>query len=342
MRGVIGIMKKVGLTASLVLGLGMILGACGSSNNAAAPSPAVSASPAASASVAASSSPAAAPADQGPKTITYLDKQYQLAGTKNIVVASLEAMEDAAVLGVKPVGAVTDGVKIPEYMAKAMEGAVEVGNRQQPNAEAILKLKADVIMGTSKFQAAVVEQLNKVAPMIPVSHISSNWEANLLVMGQIAGKEAQAKEIIEKYKKDAAAAKEKIAPNVKDKKVLMLRVRTGSLYAYPADVYFNPSFYTDLGIAVPEELKAVKAQELVSIEKLAEINPDYLFVQFATAENKDQPKSLEELQNNPIWKSLKAAKNGKVFVNIVDPSAQGGTSWSKLAFLDKAVAALSQ
>lgn len=334
-------MKKVGLTASLVLGLGMILGACGSSNNAAAPSSAASASPAAGASVAASASPAA-PADQGPKTITYLDKQYQLAGTKNIVVASLEAMEDAAVLGVKPVGAVTDGIKIPDYMAKAMAGAVEVGNRQQPNAEAILKLKADVIMGTSKFQAAVVEQLNKVAPMIPVSHISSNWEANLILMGQITGKEALAKETIEKYKKDAAAAKEKIAANVKDKKVLMLRVRTGSLYAYPADVYFNPSFYTDLGIAVPEELKAVKAQELVSLEKLAEINPDYLFVQFAEAENKDQPKSLEELQNNPIWKSLKAAKTGKVFVNIVDPSAQGGTSWSKLAFLDKAVAALSK
>lgn len=335
-------MKKVGLTASLVLGLGLILGACGSSDKTADSSSAASASPASGASAAVSASPSPSAADLGPKTITYLDKQYQLAGAKNIIVASLEAMEDAAVLGVKPVGAVTDGVKIPDYMAKAMEGAQEVGNRQQPNAEAMLKLKADVILGTSKFQAAVAEQLNKVAPMIPVSHISSNWDANLLMLGQIVGKEAQAKEIIDKYKKDAAAAKEKIAANVKDKKVIMVRIRTGSLYVYPADVYFNPSLYTDLGIAVPEELKAVKAQENVSLEKLAEINPDYLFVQFAEAENKDQPKALDDLQNNPIWKSLKAVKNGTVSVNIVDPSAQGGTSWSKLAFLDKAVAALGK
>jgi iron complex transport system substrate-binding protein len=335
-------MKKLGWMTSLVLSLSLLLAACGNDDKAADPSASPSASTAASPAASVSASPSASPAAQGPKTIKYLDKDYTLAGTQNIVVASLEAMEDAAVLGVKPVGAVTDGVSIPKYMAKAMEGAAEVGNRQQPNAEAILKLKADVILGTSKFQAAVAEQLNKVAPMIPVSHISSNWDKNLLMLGEITGKQDQAKQIIEKYNKDAAAAKEKIAANVKDKKVLIVRIRTGNMYLYPADVYLNPSLYTDLGVTVPEELKAVKAQDLVSLEKFAEINPDYVFLQFADAENKDQPKAVEELQNNPIFKSIKAAKNGKVFVNAIDPSAQGGTSWSKINFLDVAVSKLSQ
>lgn len=334
-------MKKIGWLGSSVLAVSLVLTACGGNDQKSAASTG-SPSPAATSTVAAAATPAGSAAAQAAKTIKYLDKEYQLAGAKNIVVASLEAMEDAAVLGVKPVGTVTDGTKVPTYMAKAMEGAVEVGSRTQPNAEAILKLKPDVILGSSKFQAAVAEQLNKVAPMIPVSHISTNWEANLIMLGQITGKEDQAKEIIAKYKKDAEAAKSKLSASLKDKKVLLVRIRTGNINLYPADVYLNPSLYADLGLTVPEEVKAVKAQETVSVEKFAEMNPDYLFIQFADAENKDQPKALEELQNNPIFKSIKAVKNGKTFVNAVDASAQGGTSWSKIAFLDAAVAKLSE
>lgn len=50
--------------------------------------------------------------------------------------------------------------------------------------------------------------------------------------------------------------------------------------------------------------------------------------------NKDNPKALEELQKNAIWKSLKAVKGGNVFVNLVDPLAQGGTAFSKFSFLE--------
>ncbi|MDU8675100.1 ABC transporter substrate-binding protein [Paenibacillus polymyxa] len=173
------------------------------------------------------------------KTITYLDKTYKLAKTDHIIIASLEAMEDAAVLGVKPTGAVTSGGKFPEFMEKAMEGAADVGDRMQPSAETILKLKADVILGSSKFRPAVAEQLGKVAPLVPVSHISTNWEANLLMLGQLTGKEAKAKEILDKYKQDAEAAQQKLKPIWGNKKVLMVRIRTGNLYVYPADVYFN-------------------------------------------------------------------------------------------------------
>ncbi len=58
------------------------------------------------------------------------------------------------------------------------------------------------------------------------------------------------------------------------------------------------------------------------------------FLQFSPDENKDNPKALEELQKNPIWKSLKAVKSGNVYVNLVDPLAQGGTAYSKFTFLE--------
>lgn len=80
---------------------------------------------------------------------------------------------------------------------------------------------------------------------------------------------------------------------------------------------------------------------MISMEKLSEINPDYIFIQFSEDENKEQPKVLEDLQKNPIWQSITAVKNQKVFINVVDPLAQGGTSYSKFKFLEAALPKLT-
>ncbi|SFX01678.1 bacillibactin-binding protein [Thermoactinomyces sp. DSM 45891] len=276
--------------------------------------------------------------ESGNKTqaLSYLDKEYKVPSqVKKIATASLEAMEDAALLGVKPVGSITVGGKLPSYLAKDLEGAKSIGEKQQPNYEALLTLKPDIIMGTSKFQADVVQKLNKIAPMIPVSHISTNWEANLKVMAELTKNKEKADQIISKYKEDAAKLKQSLQP-LKDKKIVVIRIRGGNINLYPSNVYFNPVLYNDLGLTIPKEIQSAKTQEVVTLEKFAEINPDYLFVQFAESENADKKQVLEDLKKNPIWNTIQAVKDKKVFVNAVDPMAQGGTAWSKIAFLKAA------
>ncbi|MGG2014536.1 iron-hydroxamate ABC transporter substrate-binding protein [Bacillus sp. S10(2024)] len=275
--------------------------------------------------------------------IPYLGKEYTVP-TKitKIATASLESMEDAAVLGVKPVAAITVGGKIPDYLAKDLKGAESIGEKMQPNFETLLKLKPDVITSSSKFPAETAEKFTKVAPTFPVSHISTHWEDNLKLMGELTGKKDKAEKIIKDYKADAAKTKEKVADKLKEKKVVVIRLREGSINLYPEDVYFNPVIYKDLGLTAPEAIKAVKKQEKISLEKFAEMNPDYIFVQFEGSENKDNPKALEDLQKNPIWQSINAVKEKKVFVNAVDPMAQGGTAWSKIAFLKAAEKNLSK
>ncbi|CAM4015177.1 iron-uptake system-binding protein [Bacillus manliponensis] len=271
------------------------------------------------------------------RKITYLDQQYTVPGeTKKIVTASLESMEDAAVLGVKPVGAITVAGELPKYLEKELKGAKSIGEKMEPNFETLLQLKPDVITGSSKFPAETAEKFTKIAPTFPVSHISTNWEANLKLMGELTGNEKKAEKVIKDYKADAEKAKEKIAPKLKDKKVVVVRLRGGNLNVYPKDVYFNPVVYSDLGLSVPAEIEAVKAQETIALEKMAEMNPDYIFLQFEESENANNPKVLEDLQNNPIWQSIQAVKDKKVFVNTVDPMAQGGTAWSKVEFLKAA------
>ena len=266
--------------------------------------------------------------------ITYLGQEYTLPSeVKSIATASLESMEDATLLGVKPVGAITIGGKLPEYVAEELAGAESIGEKHQPSYETLLQLKPDVILGTSKFSEDIVSQLNKVAKTVPVSHISTDWEDNLRLMAQLTDKEEEADQIISDYKENANTLKEELSATLTDKKVVIIRVRAGNLNIYPEAVYLNPVIYQDLGIAVPEEIKAAKAQEQIALEKLAEMNPDYVFLQFEESENSDKPQALEELQNNAIWNSIEAVKNNQVFVNAVDPMAQGGTAWSKTAFL---------
>lgn len=278
-----------------------------------------------------------AEAEQTEQTITYLGKDYNVpAEISTLAAASLESMEDAAILGVKPAGAITVGGELPEYLAEELQGAESIGEKTQPNYETLLEMKPDVILGTSKFQPDVAEQLNKVATMFPVSHVSTDWENNLRLMAELTGKQEQADQIISQYKQDAQDLKAKAEESLTDKKVFTIRVRGGSLFLYPESVYFNPVLYSDLGLSVPEEIKAVKAQEMIPLEKLAEMNPDYIFLQFAENENAENPAALDDLTNNPIWKNIEAVKNDHVYVNAVDPMAQGGTAWSKTAFLKAA------
>ena len=125
-----------------------------------------------------------------------------------------------------------------------------------------------------------------------------------------------------------------------DETVLIVRVRGGLMYVYPQSVYLNPVLYDDLGAKVPEIVQNAKAQEEITMETLASINPDAIFLQFEESENTDAPTALEDLKKDPIFSSLKASQNDRVFINTISPMAQGGTAWSKVKFLDAAVESL--
>ena len=273
-----------------------------------------------------------------PFTVNYLGQDYSFEKkVENVVLASLEGMEDAAALGVKAVGVLEVAGEVPKYLAEGFNGAALVGDKKAPNPEAILGLDPGVIIGTSKFSEEVMGQLNKIAVTIPYSHISSNWKDNLLALGEITDKTDEANKLISDYEAKASEAKEKVSIEYKDQNILVVRVRGGIMYVYPADVYLNPVLYTDLGLKVPDIVTQAKAQAELTIETLAEINPDAIFLQFEDSENTDAPEALNQLLDNPIFTSLEASKNNKVFVNTVEPLAQGGTAWSKVRFLDAVV-----
>ena len=269
-------------------------------------------------------------------TINYLGQEYSFdKKVENVVLASLEAMEDASALGVEAIGVLEVAGEVPKYLAEDFKNVTLVGDKRTPNPEVILGLDPDVIVGTSKWAEETMTKLNKIATTLPYSHISANWKDNLLALAEITDKLELGNKIISDYEEKSSKAKEELSN--KDQNILVIRIRSGLMNIYPADVYLNPVLYEDLGLKAPEILTQAKAQAELTIETLSETNPDAIFLQFEGSENSDTPEALNQLLENPIFKSIDASKNNKVFVNTIEPLAQGGTAWSKVTFLDAVV-----
>lgn len=271
------------------------------------------------------------------QTIEYLGETYTIpANTERIVITgAMEAMEDAVLLGVSPVGAVTVAGEFPDVYSSAMENAESIGEKQEPNFEKILELQPDVILGTTKFPEEVVEKLEKIAPTILVSHISSDGKANLQLMAALAGKEAQADQILAEYEENVEAAKSTLTEQLADEKAAAVRIRGGEMFVYPEDVFFNTVLYGELGLAVPEEVQKAEAQEAISVEQLADMNPDYLFLQIPEGADGENNQIYEDMKENPIFQNVEAFKNNHVYVNVVDPLLEGGPIYSRVLFLEQ-------
>lgn len=76
-------------------------------------------------------------------TIQYLGKDYTVPvkTDKIVITGSMETMEDALVLGVKPLGGITVGGKFPEMFKDITGSTVSIGEKAQPNIEEIFKIK---------------------------------------------------------------------------------------------------------------------------------------------------------------------------------------------------------
>ncbi|MED1664872.1 ABC transporter substrate-binding protein [Brevibacillus laterosporus] len=270
------------------------------------------------------------------RTIEYLGEKYTVLQKveKIVITGAMEAMEDAVVLDVHPVGAISIGGKFPEMFASVTGKSESIGEKQEPNFEKILLLKPDVILGSSKFQKEAVEKLQKIAPTILVSHIATDWESNLKLMAELTGKQAEADKILSQYETDTQAVKAFLKEKLQGKKVAAVRIRGSQVFVYPKDVYFNPVLYDEIGLEVPQQISMAKTQEAISIEQLAEMNPDYLFVQFSTSETQDAKHAFEDLKKNPVIQNLNAFKQDHVYVNVVDPLMEGGPAYSRIKFLE--------
>ncbi|QQK81511.1 ABC transporter substrate-binding protein [Salicibibacter cibi] len=268
-------------------------------------------------------------------TITYLGEEYDLDTPvdKIAIAGSMEALEDALILGYEPFAASTSGGEFAGHVDEILTHAEAVGEKTEPNVEQILELDPDLLLATTKFPDKMMEQLEKVTEVIQVSHIADDWQDNLRLFAELTDKEGEAEEAIEEYEKEIAKAMDTFASDFEDVTVLAVRIRGGEVNIYPEDIFLNPVLYGDLEFDVPDVVENVEAQQVISREGLIELDPDVLFVQFAGEENTEAADALEDFQNEPAFQNISAFENEDVYINSIPPMSEGGPAWSRLEFV---------
>ncbi len=231
---------------------------------------------------------------------------------ERIAVTYFPLWEALLMLDVKPIAAsnATHYIETwPPLQGMALEGIEDIGN-QEVNLEKLAGLKPDLIMhqvwDPENIDIDNFEKLSDVAVFSTATKM--DWRLSLREVGKLLNREDRAEAAIADVDKKLEEARDALRQSHDEETVLLMSMMGVDkfVYAYRGDVYDKE---TGLGVNMPEGFAAENKYDSLSMEALVEMNPDYLFVNVFPGDEK----IYEEVSDNPVWQSLKAVKNGRVY-----------------------------
>jgi len=231
---------------------------------------------------------------------------------QSIVTNYLPLWETLILLGVKPVavsGADNYIKTWDAFQGYDVSGVKDLGTSEL-NLELLAQLKPDLILNQSyDMKNLEIGNLEKIGPVAVFGNDTKmDWRLSLREVAKIVNKQDKAEEVIKDMDEKLGADREKLAEKYKDQTVVQFSLMGKDKYyvAYRPDLYDKEK---GLGLNVPEGFTQSETYEQISMEALVKMNPDYIFVNVFDG---DEP-LLEELENNSVWRSLKAVKNEHIY-----------------------------
>ncbi|MDQ8737681.1 iron-siderophore ABC transporter substrate-binding protein [Paenibacillus sp. LHD-38] len=245
------------------------------------------------------------------------------------VVVLFNGMVDITVaLGVKPVGAVESWDQKPwyEFLRDKMTGVENLGDENQPNIEAIIALKPDLIIGTKTRDEKIYPQLEAIAPTIITEEVF-DWKENMKLSAQALYMEEEADKLLADWDQRVADFKQKAGDRLASTEASVIRFeKDGSARFYATG--FAGTIFKELGIGRPQA-QIVEGKAVVNItskEQMEQLDGDYIFD--ITQIKEDEPSraaAQTEWTSHPLWASLKGVKNGKYMkVDVVTWNLSAG------------------
>ncbi len=156
-------------------------------------------------------------------------------------------------------------------------------------------------------------QYAKIAPTYTIGkERNNNWRKELLTIGDVLNKSEEAKKVLEQYEQKAKEAKEKLHQAVGEQSAAALWVTEKSVFVVSDNLSSGDVLYNDLGLKVPNVVEEISKNgtgnwNAISLEALAEIDADHLFIINSRGISKDK------LLSDPVWSNIPAVKNGNVY-----------------------------
>jgi len=227
---------------------------------------------------------------------------------KKIVTLELSFVDSLNALGIKPIGISDDNKKdmITKLVGQEMD-YTSVGTREQPNLEVISSLQPDLIIADAERHKGIYKDLQQIAPTVVLKSRESTYQENLDSFKTIAkavNKEDAAEKRLSEHEKTIKELKSKLTVD-SNMTVLPAVVRDTSFQAHTSSSY-DGELLERMGLKNAIQQKQPHAE--MNLEQLVEIDPDVLLLA-----NNEGKLLTDEWKDNPLWKDLKAVKNGQVY-----------------------------
>jgi iron complex transport system substrate-binding protein len=233
-----------------------------------------------------------------------------------IASLSIHLTNDLLALGITPVGSVVGGGlnKVLPHVADLLTNTKPLGTASEPDLEALLALKPDVIYVDQEFTGDI-EKYNKIAKTEVFNLDEGTWRDHLRQIGKLVNREQQAEDFLKDNQAQAERVKKLIHDKIGNGTVMAVRVTAKELRVFGTRRPMGPILFEDLGLNPAkgvEKISKDKSYEVISQEVLPDYDADAIFI---VVNNEDGAKKLyQQLLDSPIWKGLKAVKASHVYL----------------------------
>ncbi|PIG90917.1 iron-siderophore ABC transporter substrate-binding protein [Gloeocapsopsis sp. IPPAS B-1203] len=254
-------------------------------------------------------------------------------------------VENLLALGIQPIG-VADIAGYNKYVniaPKLVDSVIEVGTRQEPNLEAIAKIKPDLIIGVKQRHQAIYPTLSSIAktllfdpyPELNAGNQLTRMQQNFLEIARVCHKTLLGESVLQTMQTSFATNAEKLgAIKLTDSSFVLCQF-------VPEFRLFNNNSMA-VQILTQIGLRNIWQGELerfgfntVGLEALPTIEHAHFFYIAETQA------SVQSLQRNPVWQSLEFVREQRLHALGEDTWVFGGPLSAQI-LAQKAVAALQQ
>lgn len=271
-----------------------------------------------------------------PRTITHLSgKTIVEAKPLKIATPYISFVDYMAVLDTYPIAG--QGIEIIERnfpsLSKRIAGKGIQDLGMEANLEKLLAVQPDLIIAADDMKEQY-ERLSQIAPTV-IFPQAGEWRETLKQIAEVIGEEEKAEQVLAEFDRKSAEYKGKLAFR-QNESVLFTMYSGKEMFVMWNDGRFDP-FYKGLGL---KQVEAAQANGQITLESLAALNPDHLFV-INNWQNPIQGGVREAMKNSKVWNSMNAVKNNRVY-ELADPSLPGPMALAKIDGIEEIMQAMGR
>ncbi|MEU3713754.1 ABC transporter substrate-binding protein [Streptomyces catenulae] len=251
------------------------------------------------------------------KVATAMGEVTVPATPERVVVLDTAELDSALTLGVKPVGATRSDVDsgFLDYLPKDdTAGIKDVGKIGAPNLEAVAALKPDLILTNKVRDGRSYRQLTRIAPTVMTETTGYPWKQNFATHAAALGRIPQARKVVAGYEAHVRQVTAALGGRAKAEALrtnVVRFVEGADTRVYGCQSYIG-TVLDDLGTGPTDVVDGAKDGLMteLSAEQMNRADADAVF--YASYGSPDKSKEAQ-VTSGPLWKNLRAVKNGRSF-----------------------------